>query len=212
MRLIVHATPEACCAFERWAVPPRVGNVIWEVGGAFLLAHIGLAKTRKAPLAYELRADGNSDEASWNTWGEVIFWMHMPGISEATVREACKPLWDRLRGPLLLASIDPWWYIERYMSFRRAPVGGWRSFSSLFASELKTLLEAGLARRKELTSLIGMLPDTADRRTRFLIEKLEMIGDERSVLQLETLVDSDQFGRSAVRAIRAIRQKKLRSS
>lgn len=205
-RLVEQASPEAVCAFEKWAAPPRSeGIFVDEVGGVFLLAHIGLALTAERLPDPGFQTNAGVDEIGWRTWGEIIFCLHKPNMQQSDVLAACAQPWKQLNGPLLLASIDPWWRMEKYLRFHNTRRHLFHPVSECFASEAKILLEKALPRSSELTSLLRPFPDSAIGRTAFVIEMLGAVGDERSVLLLRPLIDSRTLGRSAVNAIREIR-------
>jgi len=205
-RLIEFAAPEAYPAFEKWSSPPRPNGIISDdLAGAFLLSHIGMAQTAESLPAFDLSPDQN--EESWRTWGEILFWLHRPGVSTASAREACAPCWRKLQGPLLLASIDPLFEMERYARFHSLRGGIYNTAETTFPHELKTLHEKALPKNSELTSILGFPSHWRDDRAIFMIEELGRLGDEDSILVIEPHVESATLGRSAVNAIRCIRER-----
>jgi hypothetical protein len=208
-QLVEIASADALCVFERWAAPPQRESVfIDDVGGIFLLAHIGLALTAaEVPALYGQMSAGAEGDA-WALWGEMIFWLHRPRVSEAAIREACAPLWARLKGAELLASIDPWYRMARSRRSDNARHEGVMLIAQWFASEARALLELALPQRSKLTSVIGSFAGTNDARAIFMIDMLGFIGNERSVCLLEALIDSRGLGKSAINAIMRIRERK----
>ncbi|HKH43339.1 MAG TPA: ATP-binding protein [Thermoanaerobaculia bacterium] len=205
-RLIEFKAPEAYPAFERWSSPPQpVGIISDDIFGSFLLAHIGLARTAQRLPAFAVPSDQN--EESWRVWGEILFWLHKPDASQASIREACASCWRKLLGPLLLASIDPLFEMERYARSRDLRGEIYHPVETAFRHELKALYEKALPRSSELTSVFRFPSHWADDRATYMIEELGRFGDEDSALVIEPHVESLVLGRSAVNAIRSIRER-----
>jgi len=205
-RLIEFGAPEAYPAFEKWSSPPRpVGIVSDDIFGSFLLAHIGLARTAQRLPVFAVSSDQN--EESWRVWGEILFWLHKPDASQASVREACASCWIKLLGPLLLASVDPLFEMEKYARSRDLRGEIYHPVETAFRYELKALYEKALPRNSDLTSIFRFPSDWANDRATFMIEELGRFGDEGSVLVIEPHVESPVLGRSAVNSIRSIRER-----
>ncbi len=205
-RLIESRTPEACTAFERWISLPRPEGVnCSSLAGVFLLAHVGLARSEGSlPVTGPM---SDQDEESWRVWGEILFWLHKPGVPEAYIREVCAPCWRSLQGPLLLASIDPIFEMEKYARGRISSPSPeiYKPVEFFFPHEVRILYENALPKNRDLTSLFGLSSHWEAGRAVFLIEGLGRLGDEGSILVLRPYAESDQVGRSAIEAVRSIR-------
>ena len=203
--LIELAAPEALDAFGKWSsVPDQKFFISDDLSGVFLLAHIGLARTAETP---PVLSASDVDEVSWQYWGYIIFWLHKSGATEADVRNACASYWEEFGRSLLNASVDPIFRMESYARGRQLSNNIYRPPEEMFREELKWLFERALPRFSDLTSLLGVDPDSVERRAVFMIEALGRLGDEASVLILQPFVDSGRMGRIAVKSIRAIRER-----
>jgi energy-coupling factor transporter ATP-binding protein EcfA2 len=201
-KLVELGTPETRPAFEKWCRPPQPDGFLTDQHGEiFLLAHIGLARVAEA---YAPGASSSTDEESWLTWGEIIFWLHRVGLEDASIREACRPSWKKLYGPLLPASIDPLFQMERHARSYFPDKHLYRAVYQVFPAELREVFQRALPLSSELTSLFGSVYRKEDRK-RYMIEELGRFGDETSALMLQSYVESEDFGASAVRAIKDIR-------
>ncbi len=202
LRLLERSAAEAKPAFERWVRPPGKTSLYSDTpGGAFLLAHLGLARLGAA-LPEETPVD--ADEAAWREWGKILYWMHRADLSEAERTAQCQRPWERLTRELVRAAIDPWYWITRYReSWSRLEPLGFLLISEVFRCELKALLEEGLRSSEGLTSLFDHF--RVEERVRMVIGELGVIGDETTAVMLEGWCDSEDYGEEAVKAVRAIR-------
>src|SRR5215213_9003859 len=139
--------------------------------------------------------------------GEKSFSGSISQMRQASVREACSSCWIKLLGPLLLASVDPLFEMEKYARSRDLRGEIYHPVETAFRYELKALYEKALPRNSDLTSIFRFPSDWANDRATFMIEELGRFGDEGSVLVIEPHVESPVLGRSAVNSIRSIRER-----
>lgn len=191
--------------FERWATIPKSNCVaIQDTVESFLLAIIGMARFRGSPPI--LRGPRRDDEAAWDTYREILYWLHKPSIGEETVRRNCEPCWERLLQRFCRAAIDPLMRIQDAIhSEIRIARDLCKDLMTFFPLEIRDLLEAGLEVRSELTSLFGDHSWFKKDHVKFMIESLEEIGSEASIPVLEKLIEDPNVGRIAAKAIRTIR-------
>lgn len=189
-------------AFERWITPPDSPVVFSDdLGGVFLLAHLGLARLA-APVP-EADSSEDPDSAAWREWGKIVYWLHRFDLEEAQRISNCLVPWRKLTGELLRSAIDPWCWLVRY---RRLGAFGDMPIEKPFPRQLRKLLEAGLGVASELTCLF-VAPFEPGRRTRTMIGYLGRVGNESTAVFLEQWADSEDFGTEAIKAIREIRSR-----
>lgn len=171
---------------------------------SFLLGIVGLARyTENPPL---LKRPQRDDEAAWQCYREILFWLHKPSIEEQAVRKNCAPCWQRLLGRFSHAAIDPLMRIQSgILDGFSARLGFYKDPATFFPSEVKDILEAGLETKSELTSLLGDHIYFKKDHGNFMVQMLEEVGNETSIPLLEKLIESTDIGQIAVKAIRAIR-------
>lgn len=204
-RLLELDDPRTLPAFEKWAaIPDHKPFMIQDAIEAFLLGIVGLARhTDNPPL---LKRPQRDDEAAWQCYREMLFWLHKPSIEEQTVRKNCAPCWQRLLGRFSHAAIDPLMRIQGgILDGFSARLGYYKDPATFFPSEVKDILEAGLEAKSELTSLFGDHIYFKKDHGNFMVQMLEEVGNETSIPLLEKLMESTDIGQIAVKAIRAIR-------
>ncbi len=202
--------PDAIKAYLKWGIIPYSENPsIDDAVRAFLWATIGLAhySDKLAHLNRPLK----DDEAAWRAYGEILFWLHKPSITESEMREKCAPCWERLESLYIRAALDPLFLIEKsirwgaeYNKLRiKNPI-------ILFPSEVKAILVECVKIMPELTSLFNKVINwNREERNKFIIEMLGKIGDEIIIPVLEPILESAELGAEAARAIRKIRERKV---
>lgn len=194
-------------AFERWAaIPDSQPGSIQDAVESFLLGIVGLARYVDYPPL--LQRPQRDDEAAWQAYREILFWLHNPLIEEETRRRNCAPCWRRLLRVFSRAAIDPLMRIqEAIRSGLSARLGVYKDPVTFFPSEVRVVLEAGLKARSELTTLFGDHDWFKKDHGKFMVEMLEEVGDETSIPLLEELLESPDLAQTAARAIRAIRER-----
>lgn len=197
----------ATAAFEKWSQPPMMDGIIdGDVGGVFLLAHLGLARLRQAmPQATEGQ---DLTTAAWREWGKVLYWCNRTDLEKAERNSRCSSSWKELRSRLLKQSIDPLHWISRYLRsswpgrmdlLRRI---GFVAPEELFPDEMRHLLEESLG---VVDGWVGVFPTLGSERLLSVISYLGQVGHHSSAVLLETLADSPDVGQDVILAIRAIR-------
>jgi hypothetical protein len=207
--LIKAKDPYVLAAFEKWAT--EIDSASAFIQGpvrAYVLACIGCANFREAPPF--LKQIDTDDQRAWQTYGEIIFWLHKPDLDDQEIRMRCSPLWDLLRSQLPFQAVDP---IMRITKSRRwigdsktsaSPDTGEKDWFNFFKESIYQILEYGLAHRHQLTTLFVHVQEEL---TTFMIERLGEIGTSETLRHLEPLIDSDKFGVTAVEAIRKLKEK-----
>lgn len=154
--LLKHGMPDAGLVFARWATPPeRPFMLSDELGGVFLLAHVGLARARVALSPPSRTEDPNV--RAWRAWGEIVYWLHRDDLPEEERRSRCRTPLRLLAGELLSAAIDAWYWLERYARRPWNPTGMALDIERVFPEEERRLLEDGLRHADALTSVVDLL-------------------------------------------------------
>ncbi len=146
---------------------------------------------------------------AWQCYGEVIFWMHRPGLTRELVEVRCDELWKRLETDLAFAAIDP---LVRFGDVLRMR---WKEDDNhpvdklfrRYQSVLRRIVEFGLRNRAKLTSVdkrSGLASHQLREQTLFMIHTLGQIGNADSIELLKPFLDDSYFDRDAVEAIRRI--------
>jgi len=205
VRLLKLDDPRSLPAFEKSSALPN-SESFYTQGSveSFLLGIVGIARYAESPPL--LNRPLRDDEAAWQAYREILFWLHKPSLEETSVRENCAPCWHRLMQRFIRSAIDPLMRIVQAigeglstrLEFYKDPV-------QFFPLEVKYVVEEGLTIRSELTSLFGKEDIFRKDHGRFLVGILEQLGDETSIMALEKLLDDSQLGTPAARAIRVIR-------
>ncbi|MFX0199614.1 MAG: NERD domain-containing protein [Candidatus Hodarchaeota archaeon] len=197
--------PRAIPAFEKWSSVPDPESVsVQGTVKAFILALVGLARHTEAPP--RLRRPLRDDEAAWQAYGEILFWLHKPSITEDTMRKNCAAFWQRLLRGFIHAAVDPLMHIgEQTRGWRGTDQEWLRDPILTFPTEVRAVLEGGLKAKEKLTSLFTRYTWLEKKRDKFIIEMLGEVGDETTITLLEPLLESPELGILAVNAIRSIR-------
>jgi hypothetical protein len=178
-----------------------------EVAAQFVLAHVGCAKYLQMPV--RLADVTTDDRRAWQYYGEILFWLHKPGLTPAEVKHRCDPLWDSLESQVPFEAIDPLCRFAHAMltdvTREHHPV------QRLFAGSrerIRRILAYGLKNRERLSGIDKRVPPEAAcrERTTFIIHTLGQIGAESDIKLLQALVDDDYHGIDAVEAIRRLRE------
>ena len=204
-RLLELEDPRTLPAFEKWAaIPGHKPFMILYAIESFLLGIVGLARyTDNPPL---LKRPQRDDEAAWQCYREILFWLHKPSIEDQTVRKNCAPCWQRLFGRCSHAAIDPLMRIQGgILDGFSTRLGFYKDPATFFPSEVKDVLEAGLKAKSELTSIFGDHAYFKKDHVNFMVKVLEEVGNKTSIPLLEELIESADFGQMAAKAVKTIR-------
>lgn len=199
--LIKSGDRRALPAFERWATRLHTDNAMTqEVVSCYALGVEGWALFMDSPP--KLREAHTDQQAAWECYGAIIFWMHRAKRSTVDVTERCRPPWRRLRNELLPAAGDPlyWLLHASRISFDNQPLVG--RILRTFPDEVRPILEWSLAHQELLTSIFP--PSIARERADYFIDMLGMVGNAETVELLQEYVDDPQCGRSAIQAIQRL--------
>jgi hypothetical protein len=177
-----------------------------EAARTFFLSIVGYAQFSDRPPEY--RGPDDPNHRAWATVGEIIFWDHQRDRQPTLAGQKIRSLWLQLHGDMATAFPDILHKLH----------GGWvpgesaaHSLIRSYPGEIRSLLEVGIARRNEITSVFfngasWLMTDTQ----KFAINALATIGSESSVPILIELQDDPQLGLTAVEAVKKIRSRKPR--
>ena len=146
----------------------------------------------------QLASCQTDDEAAWQCYGAIIFWLCRPGLSDEEVTARCTPHWQRLTGPLLPAAVDPLFHF--YWSSSSYDQEGRPVFARIilgFPDEARQILEWSIQHRGALTSVFPR-PDQEDRAGK-IINMLGTVGNTETAQLLNTITDDRALGRTAIR-------------
>lgn len=212
VRLIDLGDARAAPAFERWATELDTDTAfIQGVGNCYALAMVGSARLMDAPL--RLQRCQSIDDQAWQCYGEIIFWLHKPGLPADEVARRCASSWQRLTADLAPAAADALhWLTQPGTVTRSAEQTIFTKLVNLFRDDVRTVLEWSLAHHESLTSIFGYrshgspvfgaagLPD-------YVIRTLRHVGNEGTVELLRSYVDHPILGTSAIDTIRGLTDK-----
>jgi hypothetical protein len=201
--------PRTIPAFKKWAdIPNPESHSIQDAVDTFLWAIVGLARYTDLPRVTNRPL--RDDEAVWQSFGEILFWLHKPAVPENVMKKNCSPCWERLLSGYIHAAIDPLMLIVRQIGYAAGIDKGFlKDIVNAFPLEIRTILEKGLKIRSNLTSLFRNNPWTKQEHGKFIIEMLSRIGNETTVPLLEPLLDLPEIGAAVASAIRSIRSRKV---
>lgn len=169
----------------------------------FVLGHMGCARYLDAPR--QLEDMSTEDRCAWQCYGEIIFWLHKPGLTETEVISRCEPLWKSLRTDLAFEAVDPLRRLAQANDMNpNRPYDPIQAVFANFQEMVREILEYGIKHRDRLTALDRRIPGDAITRdlTTFLIHTLGQIGGAETVSLLSPFVEDEYHGPDAVEAIR----------
>lgn len=197
---------EALPAFERWATEFNDDcSCPQDSVACYLLGVMGCAKHLDSPPRF--RSLPNNNHRVWQIYGEILFWVFKPGLTEVEITKRCEPLWESLVTDFIAEAVDPLMQMTsadwKLKKDERHPFG---DLCLRFESQMRTVLEYALSHPSLPTIFVdprGVM--FRERHMDFVIKSLGELGDGRSAKLLETLIESDKYGKLAVEAIRQIR-------
>ena len=178
-----------------------------EVAARFILAHAGSAKYLQTPA--KLADLSSDDRRAWQYYGEIIFWLHRPGLTAEQVRERCEPLWERLESQVPFEAVDPLMRFAHAMRMvlkrEHHPV---QKLFVVFRERICRILASGLKNREHLSGIDKRIQTkfACRERTSFIIHTLGQVGTVDDIKLLEPLLDDRYHGRDTVGAIRRLRE------
>jgi hypothetical protein len=197
---------EALPAFERWATEFNDDSSCPQDSVAcYLLGVMGCSKYLDSPPKF--KSLPNNNHRAWQIYGEILFWVFNPRLTEVQITRRCEPLWESLITDFAAEAVDPLmqmtgadWKVKKD---KRHPFG---ELCLRFERQMRTVLEYGLSHPSLPTIFVeprgAMFRET---HMDFVINSLGDLGDDRSATLLETLIESPKHGKLAVEAIRRIR-------
>jgi len=201
--------PIAMEAFQKWGVIPKAeSHSIHDAVSAFVWGIVGLSRYVDEPPS--LNRPMKNDEAAWQTYREILFWLYKPLITERAVQERCSPCWQRLQSIYSTAAVDPLFHINKGIeSGNQVTKAKLINPIDAFPKDVKIILEQGVKRLSELSSLFTSGIYARIERDKFIVDTLSKVGDESTVPILEEVIDSPELGTDAAKAIRRIRTRQF---
>ncbi|MFE7355576.1 hypothetical protein ACFU8Q_20860 [Streptomyces sp. NPDC057543] len=203
LKELVHAKDRtALPIFQYWASHLDHGPFRHDAVSCHLLGIEGCAAHLPSPPPI-LDGHQRADADAWRCYGQVLFWLHRPGLSVDEQHARCTPLWDRLITCLLDAAVDPFQqfrYAAMYAQDIRTSALG--RIIDAFPAQARAVLHHGLSAPDRLTSLFPH-PQANDR-TATVISLLARVGDRSSLPLLTTYRNHTVLGGTAADTIRHI--------
>jgi hypothetical protein len=200
--LTASAERAALPALQHWATRLELSGFYPQGSTAsYLLAMQGCALHMDEPP--QLDNCQTDDEAAWQCYGAIIFWLFRPGLSDEEAAALCASHWQQLVGPLLPAAADPLFHF--YWSSHSYDQDGRPVIARIilgFPDEARQILEWSIRNRDALTSVFPE-PEREDR-ARKIIDMLGTVGNMETAELLHVFTDDQVLGRSAIDAIKQL--------
>ena len=200
--------PRALPAFEHWTkYPDNRSPGPHEDTACYSLAIQGSANLQALPPQQSTPA--SDDEAAWQCYGQLIFWLRRPGFDHTQAVDHCAPIWTRLLGSLSLAAVDPLyrllhaWSLLTHENSRGEDTHSHGLIVRTFPDEIRRLLEHALGRVDKLTSLYRHLD--RNEHAQYILDTLGVVGTEHTINLLEDYVEDPRLGASALGSIKKLR-------
>jgi hypothetical protein len=208
-QLIDAKDPGARPAFIHWATQLNADTPFpQEVPARYILSMEGIAQFEEEPP--KLIHCETKDEMAWQCYGEIVFWLHRPGVTLTQIKQRCAPAWQRLKTDLLTAAADPLYQIAHASMTTPDGVEAHQLIFRNFPEELREILELSLARRSELTSIFRFRMEAE--LTIFIINTLGYVGSRKTVELLAQFADDPVLGPTAISSIRRLNDGRDRRS
>jgi hypothetical protein len=127
----------------------------------------------------ELANCHTDDEAAWQSYGAIIFWLFRPGLSDEEAAAQCTSYWQRLTGPLLSAAADPlfhfYWSSHSYDQEGRPVI---RRIILGFPDETRQILEWSIGNTETVELLRAFTDDQALGRA--AVDAIKRLTDHRT--------------------------------
>jgi hypothetical protein len=201
--LINSKDPAALPTFEHWASHLDVGHPFpLSAVSCHLLGIEGCAAHLVGPPALLTGHEG-ADADAWRCYGQILFWLHRPGLGADERAVQCAPLWEELTTRLLDAASDPldkFQLVAQFSPDIQATALGLILDAS--PAHIRTVLHHVLANPACRTSLFPH-PTGEDRMSNAL-RFLAHVGDHSSVPVLAAYRDHPTLGSAAADTIRRL--------
>ncbi|CAL9496490.1 NACHT domain-containing protein [Streptomyces sp. enrichment culture] len=183
-------------AFETWAA--RLDPYDQESVAAHILGIVGCALHGHVlpPLA---GPNGPTGDA-WHCYGQILWSLHHPKLTEAQVEQHCAPLWQRLILDLPNVAADPLHWMST--TYHDPAMAALQRMLDGFPDRIRTILEYAIAH-----PVSHLDCDPFRDRSQRLMRMLVAVGDSGTVHLLSTLADDPTLGPDAVSAVRKLKQR-----
>jgi len=200
--LVASADRAALPALRHWATQLELSGFYPQGSTAcYLLAMQGCALHIDTPP--QLASCQTDDEAAWQCYGAIIFWLDKPGLCDEEVAAQCASHWQQLTGPLLPAAADP--LVRFYRASGSYEQDGRPVFARIilrFPAEARQILQWSIRHRDTLTSVFPSA-DQEDR-ARTIIDMLGTVGNTETIDVLHVFTDDQTLGGAAIDAIKQL--------
>ncbi|MDF3148775.1 ATP-binding protein [Streptomyces sp. T21Q-yed] len=188
-------------AFRYWASHLDVRDPFRQnVVACHVLGIQGCAAHLSAPPPL-LSGFAGADAEAWRCYGEIIFWLHRPGLSADEQRTRSEPSWRRLTSILSDAAVDPLYHLCQisYLtaSTEKSLVG---SLLSSYPEHVRAVLHHALTYPNRLSSLFPFSPP--HERSIAALSLLKAVGDETSIELLHPYRSHPDLAAEAAETIR----------
>jgi hypothetical protein len=206
--LLQLADARALPAFLRWATTIDTRSLLPQQATAcYVLGMRGCSQYLDGPPRPE-QPETDADRA-WHACGAIIFWLYKPGLSLPERRAAAAQWWE------LLHSKWPLQAVSVLLQLEQAGYGVGRDdrqildeLCSIFADQVRSVLEFGLVNRSSLTEILRRL-HFGEAAPATLIRWLGVVGNRQTVRLLGDLVDAPDLGPHAVGALRNLNRRQV---
>jgi len=178
--------PKTLPAFQRWATELDPASINpFEAATCYACACVGCSLFMDSPP--RLKNLGSDNHLAWQTYGEILFWIHKSGLSDEEIQRHCLPLWKKLQ-KIPFEAVDP--LMQLHNSSLKILDERWNFGKALcgrFREQIRDLMEFGLKKRSHLSTLFGRLPQPFREKnlTQFLISQLGEIGNLKTIKFLD---------------------------
>lgn len=205
--LAASADRGALPALQHWATRLELSGFYPQgTTASYLLAMQGCALHMDEPP--QLASCQTDDEAAWQCYGAIIFWLFRPGLRDEEATARCASHWQRLAGPLLPAAADPLFHF--YWSNRSYDQEGRPVIARIilgFPDEVRQILEWSIQHRDSLTSVFP--GSEHEDRARKIVHMLGAVGNTETVELLHAFTEDQAIGRSAIDAIKQLTEHRV---
>ncbi|WP_100443955.1 NACHT domain-containing protein [Glycomyces xiaoerkulensis] len=191
--------PIAIPAFRLWAASLAKDTMQPQDDvAAYVISVLGLA-SHMSPLPPLTHLSGSLAEA-WSCYGQVLWYLHHPSLTNREVTEQCRPLWQRLIHELHEVAAEPLFWISH--TFRSPVKGVLRKLLMHFPEQVRTVLEHGITQSDRHLHLTRW-PEQLDHLRRY-IQLLSKVGNQATMRLLASMAHDPELGNDAATAARQL--------
>jgi hypothetical protein len=151
--LLTWNDPACLAAFQRWSIAIDSESCnLQETVKCYVLGCIGCSRFMDTPP--QLSPINSDDQRAWQLYGEIIFWVNKPQLTEADIRRYCLPIWQQLGEQYPFESVDPLVHLELMrlgIPDLDNVLGG--NLRDIFKEQIRRILEFGLANHTRVSTI-----------------------------------------------------------